>query len=57
MILNGPDIPKNKSIDHEVYLQDIMATSLELGDISPESIDFKSFLSLAKGKRQNPYTS
>ena len=55
LILNGPDIPKNKSIDHEVYLQDIMATSLELGDISPpESIDFKSFLSLAKGKDKTP---
>ena len=33
-----------------------MATSLELGSISPpESIDFKSFLSLVKGKEPPPY--
>lgn len=51
LIIAGPDIPKNKSIDHEVYLQDIMATSLELGNVTPPpSIEFKSFLSLAKGK-------
>ena len=51
LIMAGPDIPKNKSIDHEVYLQDIMATSLELGNVTPPpSIEFKSFLSLAKGK-------
>ena len=54
LILNGPDIPKNKSIDHEVYLQDIMATTLELGDISPpESIDFKSF-EFSQGKDKTP---
>ena len=57
LIMAGPDIPKNKSIDHEVYLQDIMATSLELGNITPPpSIEFKSFLSLAKGKdNATPY--
>jgi arylsulfatase A-like enzyme len=55
LIMKGPDIPKNQSIDHEVYLQDIMATSLELGNASPsQSIAFKSFLSLAKGKETSP---
>ena len=55
LIMTGPDIPKNQSIDHEVYLQDIMATSLELGNVSPpQSIDFKSFLSLLKGKETSP---
>ena len=55
LIVKGPDIPKNQSIDHEVYLQDIMATCLELGSASPsQSVAFKSFLSLAKGKETSP---
>ncbi len=55
LIVTGPDIPKNKSIDREVYLQDIMATSLELGNVSlPQSIDFKSFLDLVRGKDKKP---
>ena len=55
LIMTGPAIPRGKSIDHEIYLQDIMATTLELGDVStPDSIDFKSFLNLAKGKDKKP---
>ena len=55
LIITGPAIPRGKSIDHEIYLQDIMATTLELGDVStPDSIDFKSFLNLAKGKDKKP---
>ena len=55
LIVTGPDIPRNKSIDHQVYLQDIMATSLELGSISPpKSIYFKSFLNMVKGKETPP---
>ena len=55
LIITGPAIPQGKSIDHEIYLQDIMATTLELGDVStPDSIDFKSFLNLAKGKDKKP---
>lgn len=51
LIISGPDIPKNKSIDHSVYLQDVMATSLDLANIAPPlSNEFKSFLELAKGK-------
>ncbi len=55
LIMTGPDIPRNQRIDHEVYLQDIMATSLELGNVSQtQSIAFKSFLSLAKRKETSP---
>lgn len=51
LIISGPDIPKNESVDHSVYLQDIMATSLDLANIiPPPSNEFKSFLELAKGK-------
>ena len=55
LIMSGPDIPKGKRIDHEIYLQDVMATTLELGDVSTtDSVDFKSFLNLAKGKDKKP---
>lgn len=55
LIMTGPDIPKNNSIDHEVYLQDIMATSLELGNVEPiQDIAFNSFLNLVKGKDNTP---
>ena len=56
LIMTGPDIPRGKSIDHEIYLQDIMATTLELADVTTsDSIDFKSFLNLAKGKDKKPH--
>jgi arylsulfatase A-like enzyme len=50
MIVIGPDIPKDKKVDADVYLQDIMATTLELAGIEkPEYVEFNSLLSLAKG--------
>ena len=50
LMLMGPDIPKGKKITNDVYLQDVMATSLELADIEkPDYVEFKSFLSQAKG--------
>jgi arylsulfatase A-like enzyme len=53
LLITGPDIPKNKTIEHEIYLQDIMASSLELAEIpKPKSVAFKSFLSLIKGKEK-----
>ena len=57
LIFTGPNIPKNQIINHEIYLQDIMATSLELAKIpKPKSVAFKSFLSLIKGNEtSSPY--
>jgi arylsulfatase A-like enzyme len=56
MIMIGPDIPKNGSTDADVYLQDIMATSIELAGIEkPEFVGFNSMLSIAKGERQDSY--
>lgn len=53
MIILGPDIPKNKKVSAEVYLQDVMATSLEIAGIEkPKYVEFNSFLSLAKGESQ-----
>ncbi|MEM9921790.1 MAG: sulfatase-like hydrolase/transferase, partial [Bacteroidota bacterium] len=52
LVLVGKDIPKGQKIDADVYLQDIMATSLELAGIEkPPYVDFHSFLDLAKGQR------
>lgn len=51
MLVLGPDIPKNKRVDADVYLQDIMATSLEIAGIQkPNYVEFNSFLDLAKGE-------
>ena len=46
----GPDIPKGTA-DADVYLQDIMATTLELAGVEkPGYIEFSSLLGLAKEK-------
>ncbi|MDG1805068.1 sulfatase-like hydrolase/transferase [Flavicella sp.] len=51
MIILGPSIPKNKKIDADVYLQDAMATAIDLtGTEKPAFIEFNSFLDLAKGE-------
>jgi arylsulfatase A-like enzyme len=52
LMVLGPDLPKNKKVDADVYLQDIMASTLELAGIQkPEYIEFSSFMSLAKGQQ------
>ncbi|MBX2841027.1 MAG: sulfatase-like hydrolase/transferase [Flammeovirgaceae bacterium] len=53
LMIIGPDIPKNKKVEHDIYVQDIMATSLELAGIEkPDYVEFKSFADLAKGQSQ-----
>jgi arylsulfatase A-like enzyme len=51
LMVVGPDVPKNKKIDARVYLQDVMATSLELsGTQMPDYVQFESLLPLINGK-------
>lgn len=51
MIISGPNIPKGKTVDAFVYLQDVMPTTLELAGIEKSSqIDFNTLLPLATGK-------
>ncbi|AUP80590.1 sulfatase-like hydrolase/transferase [Flavivirga eckloniae] len=51
LVIIGPDIPKDKKVDSDVYLQDIMATSLEVAGVEkPNYVEFNSFLDIAKGK-------
>ncbi|MEM1328048.1 MAG: sulfatase-like hydrolase/transferase [Bacteroidota bacterium] len=52
MIVAGKDIPKGKQVAADVYLQDVMASSLELANIKkPNYVAFNSLLDLAKGSQ------
>jgi arylsulfatase A-like enzyme len=51
LMVVGPDVPKNKKIEAKVYLQDVMATSLDLsGSQKPDYVQFQSLLPLINGK-------
>lgn len=51
LMMVGPDIPKGQKISEDVYLQDIMATSLDLANVEkPVYVEFNSLLPLAKGE-------
>lgn len=56
-ILVGPDIPKNEKLDMQIYLQDLMATSLDLAGVEkPEYVEFNSLLPAISGKTKvSPY--
>lgn len=50
LLVIGPDVPKNKQLQQDVYLQDIMASSLELAGIEkPEYVQFNSFMDVVSG--------
>lgn len=50
MMVVGPDIPAGKKVDADVYLQDVMASSLELAGVpKPGYVEFHSLLPLARG--------
>jgi choline-sulfatase len=51
LIINGPGIPADKRVDNLVYIQDIMATTLDLAGIAkPKHIEFDSLLNLIRSK-------
>lgn len=51
LIIVGPNIPKGKTVDSFVYLQDVMATTLDLaGAEKTKQVDFNSLLPLALGE-------
>ena len=51
-IVAGPGVPVGHQISAPIYLQDVMATSLELaGAMKPASCDFNSFLPLLRGEQ------
>lgn len=56
MMVVGPGIPKGKILDQDVYLQDIMATTLELAGVDkPDYVQFNSFLDIIKDERQKSH--
>jgi len=59
LIIAGPDIPGNEKRNTQVYLQDLMATSLDLAGIDkPDYIDFNSLLPIiADPGCSSPYSS
>lgn len=49
-LIVGPKIPRGKRIDDMIYLQNAMATALELGDVEkPDYVDFESVLPIIEG--------
>ncbi|HUH46430.1 MAG TPA: sulfatase-like hydrolase/transferase [Arenibacter sp.] len=56
MMVVGPDIPKGKILDQDVYLQDIMATSLNLAGVGkPDYVQFNSFMDIIRGERKESH--
>ena len=52
LIAVGPAIPQGKQFSQDVYLQDVMATSLDVAGIEkPEYVDFHSFMDIIEGER------
>lgn len=52
-IIKGKGIPKGKRIDTPIYLQDVVATSLDLAHIKkPKEMQFNSVLPLLKGAKK-----
>lgn len=50
----GPSAKPNQRISAPIYLQDVMATTLELANVSkPKSVEFNSFLPLLRGETKN----
>ena len=53
LMVVGPGVPKGQKLDQDVYLQDIMASSLEVAGIEkPSYVEFNSFMGLVKGKTE-----
>ncbi len=58
LMVAGPGIPEGQRLDQDLYLQDVMATSLEMAGIEqPDYVEFKSFLGLAKGEDKSTHYS
>ncbi|WP_339923539.1 sulfatase-like hydrolase/transferase [uncultured Cyclobacterium sp.] len=52
-IVSGPNIPKGKRLDHDIYIQDAMATILEIAGVDkPDYVEFESLLDLINGDQE-----
>jgi choline-sulfatase len=56
LIVAGPGVPAGERVDAPVYLQDVMATTLELAGVPPDTtIDFRSFVPALRGETLRSY--
>ncbi|MBX2816653.1 MAG: sulfatase-like hydrolase/transferase [Saprospiraceae bacterium] len=56
LILQGPDVPEGQQIEEAVYLQDVMATALEVASLQDnDDVYFHSLLSLAQGSQSESH--
>jgi arylsulfatase A-like enzyme len=54
MIINGPNIKKGSVYSQDIYLQDIVPTTLDLANIPvPDHVDFKSFYGIVFNNDNN----
>lgn len=54
LIVVGPDVPAGERIDTPVYLQDAMATSLDLAGVESDSLFFRSLLPVINASASAP---
>jgi choline-sulfatase len=56
-VIVGPKVTADSKIDSPIYLQDVMATALDLADADAEGVDFQSLLPLLQDKTAEHYAS
>ena len=55
-VVAGPNITPGKKIAGRIYMQDVMATTLDLADIEkPDHVQFNSLVPVLNGQRASPY--
>ena len=54
-VMAGPGIPSGRVIDTRMYLQDAMATTLDLAGADASGVDFKNLRPLLSGESAEPY--
>ncbi len=53
-LIKGPGVAKNKLVEGNIYLADVLPTLCDIADIKvPESVDAKSFKSVIEGKQES----
>jgi len=56
LMVAGPGVQAGKKLNGAVYLQDIMATTLELAGVkTPDYVEFKSLMPMIRGERSRNY--
>jgi choline-sulfatase len=57
LIVAGPNVPVNRRVRGDVYLQDIMPTTLQWAGVEkPDYVDFRSLVPIIEGERKSNYS-